>query len=631
MKPMGRIATFGLTLLLTAGLLAPTTAVATSEPADLTILFTHDLHDRFLPTSDGAGGEQGGFARLMTRLEEVRHATDNPVITVDAGDFSMGSLFQTIYATQAPALRAMGAMGYDVTTLGNHEFDFRQSGLTDMLQAAVASGETLPRLVTSNYKPPTDATETWQAWEAYGITEYTLIERDGVRVAVFGLMGQSAHDYSPMGGMEFEPMAQAAQRMVETIENQENPDYIICLSHAGMDDITSGEDYDLAKGVDGIDVIVSGHTHLTFDAPVQVNDTLIVSCGEYGQNLGVLTINQAGLVDYQLLPVDETVAEDTAIAAMTQKFKQAAETDYLEDYGLGFDQVLAVNTYDFTQTNLQGSANWVDPLGDLIADSYIYAVEQAEGEDYIPVDFAVIAAGVIRDTLPLGEVTTSDVFNVLSLGIGGDGTPGYPLVSAYLTGRELKDLFELDATVTTIMPVAQLWGSGMTWSYNTNRMFFNRVTDCAQVLPDGTQLPLVDDQMYRVVTGLYAVQMLGTVGEQSFGILDITPKDVQGNPIADYEAHIIHDAQGAEVKEWYALASYLDEVGEVDQQIGTAPSSKVITSSWNPIALLRSPNLFTLLALLVVAILVAIIGLIYHCICKKNHRKSFRRYGKRPK
>lgn len=76
-----------------------------------------------------------------------------PTITLDAGDFSMGSLFQTIYATDAPELRALGAMGFDVTTLGNHEFDYRQKGLADMLDAAVASKDPLPKMVQANYKP----------------------------------------------------------------------------------------------------------------------------------------------------------------------------------------------------------------------------------------------------------------------------------------------------------------------------------------------------------------------------------------------------------------------------------------------------------------------------------------------
>ena len=122
----------------------------------------------------------------------------------------------------------------------------------------------------------------------------------------------------------------------------------------------------------------------------------------------------------------------------------------------------------------------------------------------------------------------------------------------------------MDASVTPIMSAAQLYGSGMTWTWNPHRIIFNKVNSCAQVLPDGTTVPLENDKLYRVVTGLYSGQMLGTVNSQSFGILTITPKDANGNVITNFEDHIIYNPDGSEVKEWYALASYLQSMGTVD-------------------------------------------------------------------
>ena len=88
-----------------------------SEEKELTILFTHDMHSHLMETN-----EKGGFARLKTAIDKEREENKN-VITVDAGDFSMGTLFQTIYTKEAPELRLLGLLGYDATTLGNHEFD----------------------------------------------------------------------------------------------------------------------------------------------------------------------------------------------------------------------------------------------------------------------------------------------------------------------------------------------------------------------------------------------------------------------------------------------------------------------------------------------------------------------------
>lgn len=613
---------------LLAGALLPASAQGTAEPGALTILFTHDTHDHFLPTPAEGGGEYGGYTRLATLLQQERSAAEGPVVTLDAGDFSMGSLFQTIYATDAPELRALGAMGYDAATLGNHEFDYRSSGLADMLNAAVDSGDPLPALVQANYKPPSSDRAAWAAWERYGITDYTVLERDGLRIGVFGVLGVDADECAPMSGMEFTPIAGAAREVVAQLQ-QEDVDYIICLSHSGTDD-GKGEDYELAKAVPGIDVILSGHTHSTTEAPIQVNKTLIVSCGEYTQNLGVLKVEKSSgtvqTADFRLLPIDETVAEDPAMTALAAELQAKVDAQYLAGYGLTFHQVLATTPFDFTPIRQFSAIQEEDTLGSLIADSYIYAVRQAEGDSYVPVDFAVVAAGVVRASFARGEITTSDAFNVSSLGSGGDGTPGYPLISVWITGRELKDAFEVDASVTPIMSSAQLYPAGMTWTYNPNRMIFNKVTGCAQVLPDGTQVPIENDKLYRVVTGLYSGQMLGAVNGKSFGLLTITPKDAQGRAVVDFERQIIHNPNGSEVKEWYALASYLQSMGTVDSRYAAPEGRKVSAPSWNPIELLKHPNWITLLVVLAVVLLVALIVFLVWYFGSGGRR---RRYGSR--
>ena len=611
-------------------------AAAPEEPGELTILFTHDTHDHFLPAANEEGGEYGGYIRLATLLKEQRQAAaeqSRAVVTLDGGDFSMGSLFQTIYTTDAPELRALGAMEYDVTTLGNHEFDYRQQGLADMLNAAKESGDPLPAIVQANYTQPMDHDSGYavvQALENYPVTDYTVIERDGLRVAVFGVLGEDADDCAPMSGMELEPIADAAKRVVAEIKEKEDPDYIICLSHSGTDGTGRGEDYELAKAVDGIDVIISGHTHTTIETPIQVNGTLVVSCGEYTQNLGVLTVSKAEgkteLVDYQLLPVDETVTNDPAMTALARSFQRTVDETYLSGYGLTFDEVLCENPYNFTPISQFGAIQEEDALGNLIADSYVYAVKEAEGENYVPVDFAVVASGVIRASLAKGDITVSDAFDVSSLGSGADGTPGYPLVGVYITGKELKDAFEVDASVTPLMSAGPLYGSGMKWSLNTHRMVFDKVTDCAQILPDGTEVPIQDDKLYRVVTGLYSGQMLGTVNGKSFGLLTITPRDEKGQPIENLEDYIIHGPGGTEVKEWYALASYLQSMGTVDSRYAAPEGRKTVSRSWNPIELVRSPGWITLAAMALAVLVVAIIILLVTKPLRRRSRRGYRAY-----
>lgn len=598
----------------------PAAAAPAQDAAELTILFTHDTHDHFYPDAGGLGG----YTRLATLLEEQRAAAaarGRAVVTLDGGDFSMGSLFQTVYATDAPELRALGAMGYDAATLGNHEFDYRQTGLAEMLRAALDSGGPLPAIVQANYTTPTDPVEgrdLAQALGDYPVTDYVVLEReaggDPLRVAVFGLMGLDSHECAPMSGMEYQPIEEAAKRVVAEIREKERADYIICLSHSGTEE-GKGEDWELAKAVDGIDVIISGHTHSTTEEPIRVNDTLIVSCGEYTRNLGVLTVSRDGglaVEDYQLIPLDSSIPEDPGMLALAAGFQEKVNETYLADYGLRYDQVLAATETDFT----------LEETGNLIGDAYIRAVQRLEGADYVPVDFAVAPSGVIRDVLRAGPVTTAQAFDVLSLGSGGDGTPAYPLVSVYLTGRDLKNAFEVDASISALMPAAALYGAGMRWEWNPHRMILDKVTDAAQLLPEGGEAAIRDDRLYRVVADLYSGQMLGAVEAQSMGLLTVTPRDESGAPVADLESRIIKDADGTELKAWYALASFLAEQGT----LRPAEHRKEARATWNPLALLANPGPPTL-AVIGVLVLLAVLAVLTAKLARRR-KKVRRRSGR---
>lgn len=616
--------------------LLPDVQAWAGEGGKATVLFTHDLHSHLLPAVDESGQSYGGYARLKTAIDEQRELHPDAIL-VDGGDFSMGSLFQTVFATDAAELRVMGALGYDATTFGNHEYDYRAKGLARMLHAAVDSGEPLPAILESNYQPPLpgeegydeDSEAVWSALERYGVNdEYLVIDRGGIHYAVFGVMGVDSHACAPMSGMILEDAASEAQRIVDLIEAEvPEPCLVVCLSHSGTStDPKESEDEILASRVDGIDVIVSGHTHTTLTEPIEVEDTYIVSCGEYSKNLGVLTLNRVGneftISDYELIPIDDSLKEDPTIADKVEEYKGLVEKSYLSKFGnLTFDQVVAVNPYEF------GSAadlniHQESPLGNLIADSYRWAVKEAEGENYVPVDFALTANGVIRESLATGELTVSDVYNVSSLGIGADEIPGYPLVSVWITGKDLKNAFEVDASVTGLMAAAQLYYTGMEFTFNPNRMLFNKVTDCAQVLEDGTRLEIEDEKLYRVVTGLYCGQMLGAVNDQSFGILTITPRDKEGNEITDLEAYIVHDQDGNEIKEWHALVSYLMDMGTVSERYSAREGRKISEPSWNPVHLLSNANWITWLVFTVILLILLLVVLLVRMIARRMSRRN---------
>ncbi|WP_346011435.1 bifunctional metallophosphatase/5'-nucleotidase [Pseudoflavonifractor capillosus] len=606
---------------------------AATETADqITILYTHDMHSSFLPKQGENGRSSGGYARLKTLIDGQRQ--ENPdALVLDGGDFSMGSLFQTAYATSALELRAMGQMGYDATTFGNHEFDYRASGLGSMLYAAVNSGDPLPAIVESNYLPPQGDDDTWDALYTYGVQDYLILERGGVCYVIFGITGLDSDECAPMSGMELADPAETAQRVVKEATQQCQTAYgqdpvVICLSHSGTEN-GKGEDYELAQKVDGIDVIISGHTHTTLEQPIEVNGTYIVSAGENGQNLGVLTLTRSGgklsLESNQLLAVDESVPEDPEMAQWIEQAKAQVEQDYLAQFGMKFDQVLVNNPYQFESVDEVYATQHESTLGNLLSDAYYWAGNRASQD---PVDVALTASGVIRDTFPKGQITVSQVFNVASLGIGADGVPGYPLISVYLTGKDLKNAIEVDASVPPLMSAAQLFYSGVKYSFNTNRMIFDKVDHVELVRKDGVTEPIVDDQLYHVVTGLYIGQMLGAVEDTSFGILTVTPRDAQGNPIAvdQLEDYILHDAQGAEVKEWQAVAGYLQSMGgEMDPKYGQTDGRKQVYASWNPVSLLKNaglPTAVAILALVLVLVLLIVVVLLLRKWILRRVRKN---------
>ena len=335
-KLMKRIACLSLAVMLV--MMLGVTAYAGAPTYKAAILFTHDLHSHLLPSADESGGEYGGYARLMTVIKEQK-ALYPDAILVDGGDFSMGSLFQTAYPTSAIELRMMGAMGYDATTFGNHEYDYLPSGFASMLNAAANSGDAVPAILESNYLPPLEGEEgydeesaaVWEAFENYGVNqEYMLLQRGDVFFAIFGLMGFDSDDCAPNSGMILHDPAETAQRIVnearEACWNEHGVQpLVVCLSHSGTSG-DEGEDYELAMAVDGIDIIVSGHTHTTLHEPIRVNDTYIVSAGEYGRYLGVVQVDykpsgEMTLTDYDLIPIDENVAEDPETAALVESFK----------------------------------------------------------------------------------------------------------------------------------------------------------------------------------------------------------------------------------------------------------------------------------------------------------------------
>jgi 2',3'-cyclic-nucleotide 2'-phosphodiesterase (5'-nucleotidase family) len=614
------ILAMGVLLLILAGIPRMDSATGGSSARErLVILFTHDLHSYFLPQRVAVPGgppvEKGGYAKLMTLIQENRSREGDRMLLLDAGDFSMGTLFHTTFMTEAAELRLMAAMGYDAMTLGNHDFDFHPGGLAKTLRVARAAEKRLPLMVASNVVFSTDGKgddDLREAFREYPVKPYAVLERRGIRIGLFGILGKDAQTDTPFAKpLTFADHVETAKTMTAALREKEKVDLVVCLSHTGTSPVKArSEDELLARAVPGIDVIISGHTHTILSAPIVVGTTVIVSAGSYGAYLGRLTLDYAkgnGVTPagYELLPVAAHIPDDPDLARRISGFNEDLNRGYLAAYGYRSDQAVAESGFDMETLEYAYTHPGETGIGDMITDAYRYAVQKAEGPRYDHIHVVLQPLGHIRGSLLKGPISVDDIFRVLSLGLGTDGMPGYPLVSSYITGKELKDLLEVETTIARLKHDAHLQLSGVKFSFNPHRIPFDRVTAITVQNAAGTYEPAAPEKLYRICLNFYTAQMVEYVRTVSHGLLSVRPRDREGRPMTDAK-HGIIDADALtpgtqEIKEWVALAAYLKSfpdsngngIPEIPLRYRQAEGRFAAVPSWNPVDLIAGGNIIT--------------------------------------
>lgn len=607
----------------------------------ITIVHTNDMHSHFQgfspevdyrPLQVHADQTLGGWARVATVIQNARKEKSNSVLVVDAGDFSMGSLFHMLIREEAFELRLLKAMGYDAVTLGNHEFDLKPAGLAEILRTAKAKNG-LPQIVLANaaFEPGNPKlTSLEKAFSETGIQPYVILQRDGLRIGIFGIIGKDAVEVSPFAKpLTFRDPVETAREMVSILRNKEKADIVICLSHGGLrDNPKLSEDEILAKKVPGIDVIISGHSHTKLDKPIIVGNTLVVQAWCYGKQVGILDIaydrGKVTLKNYTAVPVDSSLPGDPAIQGQIEAFKRTIDVKLLARDRMSYDQVIAETGWDLTNTAEES------PLGNLIADSIRWYVNAADSNSRDPssrVAIAVESNGIIRDDLLAGEtgkMILGDVFRTFPLGIGVDDTMAYPLISFYLYGSEIKKALEI---LTSVRPLKNddyfLQVSGVRFSYNPRRVIFDRVTEIEIGSEEEGYKPLdyasSNRQLHRVAANIYNATFLKLVGRFTYSLLEITPKDKNGNPIeklSDARVDADRSQPGIqELKQWQGLVKYIRSFADINGNgIPDIPEKYkgklgriVEKPSWNPASLLSRPGKPTLIALTVLGVVLLLV------------------------
>lgn len=630
-----------------------------SSETRLTILHTNDLHSHFLgfspnrdysPQVTGDDDTIGGWARIATVIQNEKRKRNNPCLVLDAGDFLMGSLFHMVSREEAFELVLMKEMGYDFTTLGNHEFDLKPEGLAKIIASAAAKGK-MPQIVSSNiiFDPTNKEDDTLEELFTQGVLKpYSVLKKGGLKIGFFGLVGKDAASVAPFASpVKFDDPVETAKQMVKVLKEQEGVDLVICLSHSGLEgERDQSEDVMLAQNVSGIDIIISGHSHTVLPQPIVRNDTVIVQAWAYGKQIGVLDVivseDGVKLEQYNTLVIDDKIKGDERIIQRIDSAKKLINQKVLKPYQLQFDQILVETDFDLILETNESN------LGNLIADAIKWSVNNAE---YSPDDpqsrvmVSIQSNGVIRDNIikgRTGQVSVSDLFRVVPLGIGWDGTLSYPLVSFYVTGSELKKACEI---LTTVYPMKNsdyyLQVSGLKLTYNPNRMFFDRITKIS-IADEKGDFQLLDysdanTHLYKVVSNIYNATFLKVIGGFTNGILTIIPKDKAGRPLDNFTNARVDGNKNKEgvqeIKDWTALMGYVqsfedkdgDGVPEIPEKYKGRLGRQTKDPSLNPYKLLAGGNYLTWIALgciILAMVLLTLIVLVPVRMLKKWCSKS---------
>ena len=262
------------------------TVVAVAQKKQLVILHTNDTHSCIMPLNpnlaDTALAGRGGFLRRMALIEDERAKTPG-LLLIDSGDFSQGSPYYNFYKGEVE-VELMNRMGYDVATIGNHEFDF---GLENM--ARIFRMAKFP-IVCANY----DFTGT----SVEGLVKpYTIIKRNGLKIGLFGLSPQPKGlvDTTKFVGVKYLDPVETAERMAALLKTKKKCDVVICVSHLGWEN-EELTDQMLVPATRDIDIVLGGHSHtymktLQYVKNVDGKDVPVDQNGKHGIWIGRIVLD----------------------------------------------------------------------------------------------------------------------------------------------------------------------------------------------------------------------------------------------------------------------------------------------------------------------------------------------------
>ncbi|MCO5234341.1 MAG: 5'-nucleotidase C-terminal domain-containing protein [Chitinophagales bacterium] len=572
-------------------------SILLGEEKKFTLLNTSDEHSTLAPipltdyVKNIANPTLGGFARLATKVKQIRHEKgDEPVVLLSSGDIMGGSPFAwLILENKSFEIEIMQKIGYQAMTIGNHEFDYGPDGLSNYLsRAGYENSQPNMDILIANLNIPDTLHLKKIKLLPYKI--YTL--SNGIRLGVFGIQGAASFKLAPSAGdVTLFDQFEIGKKTVEQMR-KEGADVVVLLSHSGIE-----EDKQMAQKIQGIDIILGGHDHIKTPQPIIENNTIIVHPSYYLQYVGQLNLSfdtetkKVKLLNDELKKeylqiLDDKVEEDSTIASIIQSATSELN-QFINQYSGGQLNNISENIINLGFEVKKDADYKETTIGNFVTDAMRIVGSKVTKDK---VDIAIQGNGVIRADIITGTLDSTkgkfalyDLLTVVGLGKGPDNSAGYPMVSCYLTEKEIFNLLEVTAMLSQVYgDMFFLQFSGLKYTYDPGKAMWLKIPFINTPIPANKAIKSVflytgegiqdnsnnyielhreGKRLFHVVTDYYVAQFLPMVGKV-LPKLEIKFKD-KNQKVLTLEEAVVLQENGSEYKIWQAIATYAKELNQM--------------------------------------------------------------------
>ncbi|MBF0543519.1 MAG: metallophosphoesterase [Candidatus Riflebacteria bacterium] len=560
-----------------------------ADPINFTVICTNDLHSNFegngpdryfteIPNDgDPITGHYARIAELVKHVKSEKNEKNEPVILLDSGDYSFGTLFHIISPSKAsemvPEFQFFCDLKYDAITMGNHDFESEETGLAISLKKAAKRGLKLPFVVSNLFFRDVEnsrikefycsnSPDPHQSFLNRSLIKEYYCNGKKLRIGVIGILGPDAaklslanrhecgfYGFDDESGKDDLPQLYGkVNEIVKDLKENGKADVIIALMHGG-----ELENRELIKNVPDINLIVAGHTHQAYF--FQDGDTTVIQTGTGGKQVGLIefAFDEGKLVPLNpqntLVAINDSLESDKEVIQQIESYKDEIKK-VIPDSKYSYDSVI----YEVFSPILRG--RWPNNFaGVFVASSILKQINKAAEKKfdlYITTSAMVRSDFAVPEKFPKVVYQFSDIFKFLPLGYDDEMHPGAEIISYYLTKHDFKKLLEAMFAFCGKTPSYEpVLSDSVSFSLNSFGIpLFNKIGNLKLNGKDFKDWP----ELIHVCSNSFFVKNLMKIKTITRGWVEIPPRNEKGEPITSFE-------KSGFPKEFMVFVESLSEVG----------------------------------------------------------------------